>query len=248
VAADPAALAGKARALLRRVPAGVLSSHSQSMAGFPFGSAAPFAMTHEGRPLLYVSRLAEHTRNLAADPRACLTVLEAGAGHDPQALGRASLLGEARKLAEAEHAAAAARYFALFPDSRAYEELGDFAFWALEPQRVRWIGGFGEIAWIEREQWLLAPPDWADGEASIVAHMNEDHADALAAMCRVFLGEAPDRTAMLACDPEGFHLRNAGAVRWLGFARPCHGAEEVRAEMVRLAREARSADPSAAPA
>ena len=93
---EPAVLARRARALLRRTPAGVLSTWSQSMPGYPFGSLTPFAMTHEGRPLLWVSRLAEHTRNLAAEPRACLTVTEAGEG-DPQALGRASVLGEAHQ-------------------------------------------------------------------------------------------------------------------------------------------------------
>jgi hypothetical protein len=241
-AAQPAALARKARALLRRAPAGVLSTWSTAMAGFPFGSLAPFAMTHEGRPLLYLSRLAEHTRNLAADPRCCLTVLEATTG-DPQAVGRASLLGEAHQAPEAEHGALAARYFALFPEGREYEQLGDFGFWRLEPVRVRWIGGFGEIAWIERGQWLLETPDWQHDEAGIVGHMNDDHRDALAAICRALLGEEARDVAMLTCDPEGFHVRGGGAVRWIPFSRACPTAGDVRREMVRLARSAQEARP-----
>lgn len=235
--ADPAALARRARSLLRRTPAGVLSTTSQAMPGYPFGSLAPFAMTHEGRPLLYVSRLAEHTRNLAAQPRACLTVAEATLG-DPQAVGRASLLGEAHQAPEAEHAALAERFFALFPEQRDYEQLGDFGFWWLEPVRVRWIGGFGEIGWIERDEWLLDTPEWQLREAGIVEHMNDDHRDAMEAMLRA-RGEEPRDVAMLACDPEGFHLRNAGKVHWLAFARACATANDVRAEMVRLTREAR---------
>jgi putative heme iron utilization protein len=237
LATEPALLARRARALLRRTPVGVLSSWSQAMPGYPFGSLAPFAMTHEGRPLLYVSRLAEHTRNLAADPRACLTVCEATLG-DPQALGRASLLGEAHQAPEAEHAALAERFFALFPEQREYEQLGDFGFWRLEPARVRWIGGFGEIGWVEREQWLLDTPEWQLGEAGIVGHMNEDHRDAMEAMLRA-RGEEPREVAMLACDPEGFHLRSGGRVHWIAFARACASANDVRAEMVRLTREAR---------
>ena len=233
------ALAAKARALLRRADAGVLSTHSTEMAGFPFGSLAPFAMTLEARPLLYVSRLAEHTHNLAADPRCCLTVLESTLG-DRQAVGRASLLGEARAVPDAERAAAAARYFAVFPEQRRYEELGDFAFWRLEPVRARWIGGFGEIRWIERADWLVPTPAWASGEASIVEHMNDDHRDALEALARRHLGSAHD-VAMLACDVEGFHVRTGGAVRWIPFAKPCATAEQVRMEMVRLTREARAA-------
>lgn len=232
---EPGVLARQARALLRRAPAGVLSTWSQAMPGFPFGSLAPFAMTHEGRPLLYASRLAEHTRNMAAEPRACLTVAESGT----QAVGRASLLGTAHQAPEADHAMLAARFFALFPEQREYEQLGDFGFWWLEPVRVRWIGGFGEIGWIEREEWLLDTPEWQLGEAGIVGHMNEDHREALEAIVRARCGEDPREVAMLACDPEGFHVRNGGAVRWVPFARPCATANEVRAEMVRLTREAR---------
>jgi putative heme iron utilization protein len=245
------ALAAKARALLRRAESGVLSSWSQEMAGFPFGSLAPFVLTLEAAPLLYVSRLAEHTRNVAADPRVCLTVVERAFG-DPQAVGRASLLGEARPVAAAERCAAAARYFALLPQQRAYEQLGDFDFWRIEPVRVRWIGGFGEIRWIEPEGWRLATPAWAAAEASIVAHMNEDHRDALAAICRRALGagvggaEGPDAddVAMLACDPEGFHVRTGRGVQWIPFERPCSEAEQVRAELVRLTRAARAAAPA----
>lgn len=235
--ADAAVLARRARALLRRAPAGVLSTWSQAMPGFPFGSLAPFVTTHEGRPLLYVSRLAEHTRNLAADPRACLTVTEPAPG-DPQAVGRASLLGEAHQAPEADHAALAARFFALFPEQREYEQLGDFGFWWLEPVRVRWIGGFGEIGWIEREAWLLDTPEWQLGEAGIVEHVNADHRDALEAILRA-RGEDPRDATMLACDPEGFHVRSAGRVHWIPFARPCPAAADVRAELVRLTRAAR---------
>lgn len=237
---DPALLPRRARALLRRTPAGVLSTRSETVPGFPFGSFAPFVLTHEGRPLLYLSRLAEHTRNLAADSRACLTVTDAPPGvGDPQTVGRASLLGEAHQASEAEHAALAARFFALFPEQREYEPLGDFGFWWLEPVRVRWIGGSGEIGWIEREDWLVDTPEWQLGEARIVDHVNEDHRDALEALLRA-RGEEPREVAMLACDPEGFHLRNAGSVRWIPFAGPCPTTDDVRAEMVRLTRAARA--------
>lgn len=236
---DPVVLARRARALLRRVPTGVLSTCSQVLPGYPFGSLAPFAMTHEGRPILYVSRLAEHTRNLAAEPRACLTVAEVTLGN-PQAVGRASLLGEAHQAPEADRAALAERFFALFPEQREYEALGDFGFWWIEPVRVRWIGGFGEIGWIERDAWLIDTPEWRLGEADIIGHMNEDHRDALEAILRA-RGEEPREVSMVACDPEGFSVRCGGRVRWIAFAHACGTLDEVRAEMVRLTREARGA-------
>lgn len=233
--------ATKARALLHTAGSGILSTHSNEMTGFPFGSVAPFALTLEGRPLLYVSQLAEHTKNLAANPRCCLTVAESTQG-DPLAVGRASLLGEAHALPDAEHQAAADRYFALFPESRAYEQMHDFGFWRIEPVRVRWIGGFGEIHWIERDAWLVATPEWSTGEGYIVGHMNEDHGDAMEAMCNARFGAGTGKdVAMLACGVEGFHLRADGVVRWIPFAKPCATQTDVRMEMVRLTREARSA-------
>jgi len=236
--ADLEAIARKARALLRRTDAGVLSTHSLAQVGWPFGSLAPFALTHEGRPLLLVSALAEHTRNLAADPRCCLTAFDA-LRDDKQAAGRASLLGRAQPLADPEREAAAERYLALFPEQRELLAMRDFGFWSIEPVRVRWIGGFGEIHWIEPDVWLLPTPAWREGERSIAEHMNRDHADALALICERYLGEREAGAELLRVDPEGFHVRTARGVRWLGFAHACHTADEVRVEMVRLTREAR---------
>ena len=233
--ADLQVVARKARALLRRTDAGVLSTLSLAQQGWPFGSLAPFALTHEGRPMLLVSALAEHTRNLESDPRCCLTVFDP-TRDDKQAAGRASLLGRAQRLAEDEREAAAERYLALFPEQRELLAMRDFGFWSIEPVRVRWIGGFGEIHWIECEAWLLPTPAWRDGERSIAEHMNRDHADALARICERFLGEGGAGAQLLAVDPEGFHVRTARGIRWLAFAHACHTADEVRAEMVRLAR------------
>ena len=235
-----AAIAAKARALLRRVDAGVLSTQSLAQPGYPFGSLAPFAMTHEGRPLIYVSRIAEHTRNLSADPRACLTVIEPAA-RNRQALGRTSLLGEAHEVPAAEREAAAQRYFAFFPEQRQYEQFHDFSFWRIEPTRVRWIGGFGEIHWIERDAWLLETPEWSSGEGGIVDHMNGDHRDAMDLIFRRVIGAAPEGVEMVGVDPEGFHLRGAGAIHWLPFAHPCNTSNDVRSEMVRITKEARAA-------
>lgn len=71
---DPAPGDDVVRALLARVTTGVLATHSVRCAGYPFGSAAPFAVGPDSRPLFWFSELAEHTRNLRVDPRACLYV------------------------------------------------------------------------------------------------------------------------------------------------------------------------------
>lgn len=242
----------EARALMRRMAAGVLATHSVAEPGYPLGSLVPFVMTPEGAPVVYVSRIAQHTYNFEQDPHASLTVVEAaldGADGDPQALGRVSVLGDAIRLAGDARDAAATRYETFFPESRGHGGVHDFDFWQIDPVRVRYIGGFGAIHWIEADEFRLPRAEWQDGEAGIVDHMNDDHRDAMALMWARARGDGPgtDESApvMLASDPEGFHMRWAGRVAYLPYARRCETALDVRKEMVRLTREAREADATA---
>jgi len=134
------------RTLVREARHGLLSTHGLEPAGIPYGSLVPLACSAEGLPLLLVSHLAQHTRNLVADPRASLLVLEPTAG-DPQQAARATLLGAARRLEGAEEAQARARFLAVHPDAERYFEL-NFQLWALAPAEARFVGGFGAAAWV----------------------------------------------------------------------------------------------------
>lgn len=107
-----------ARELLLKEYRGVLSTHSKSMPGFPFGSVVPYCLDAEGHPLILISRIAQHTHNLLKDPKCSLLVGEREA-EDVQAVGRLTLMAEARKLTdEAAIDAAAARYYRYFPSRR----------------------------------------------------------------------------------------------------------------------------------
>ncbi|WP_312145875.1 HugZ family pyridoxamine 5'-phosphate oxidase, partial [Stutzerimonas kunmingensis] len=124
-----------ARQLLLKEYRGVLATHSQAMPGFPFGSVVPYCLDANGWPLILISRIAQHTRNLKADGRCSLLVGERAA-EDVQAAGRLTLLAEARQLAEpAAIESAAQRYYRYFPESRDYHRVHDFDFWVLEPVR-----------------------------------------------------------------------------------------------------------------
>ncbi len=248
---EPSAAAAS-RALMHTAAAGVLATHSVAVPGYPLGSLVPFVLTPEGRCVVYVSRIAQHTKNFEKDPRASLTVVEAdlsGADGDPQASGRVSVLGDARRLEGGERDAARERYETFFPESRGHSGVHDFDYWAIDPVRVRYIGGFGAIHWVERDEFCLARAEWQDGEGGIVAHMNEDHRDAMAAIWTRFRGAAPvpndvdddAEPTMLASDPEGFHMRWGGEVAYVPYAGRCETALDVRKEMVRLTREARAA-------
>jgi len=136
------------RALLEAEAVGLLSTTSVHRAGYPYGSLTPFALSSRGGPLLLLSGLAAHTKNLLADPRACLFVGDRAAVEDPLAGARAALLGRAARVAEADAPDARARYVARHPRAAAYFELRDFALWELAVEEARLISGFGSMRWL----------------------------------------------------------------------------------------------------
>ena len=99
----------------------------------------------------------------------------------------------------------AARYYRFFPAAAAYAGTHDFSFYALRPVRLRYIGGFGKIGWIEPQQIDLTNP-LADAEAGIVEHMNNDHADALRTYCRHFFGRDAQQAVLVGADADGVDL------------------------------------------
>src|SRR5262245_49554544 len=137
----------EARALLAAETVGILSTISVHRPGYPYGSVTPYALSARGAPLLLLSELAAHTKNLTADARACLFVGDRSAAADPQAGARISLLGQAARLAAGDVADGRARYVERWPQADAYFQMRDFALWELAIEEVRLIAGFGEIRW-----------------------------------------------------------------------------------------------------
>ena len=227
--------AGKhARELLLKEYRGVLSTHSKAMPGFPFGSVVPYCLDAQGCPLILISRIAQHTHNLQQDGKCSLLVGERGA-EDVQAVGRLTLLAEAKKLAEpAQIDAAAARYYRYFPESRDYHQVHDFDFWRLQPVRWRYIGGFGAIHWLEQVD--LANPFAGESEQGMLEHMNADHAAAIAQYVVLAGLPAHEPAQLVGIDSEGFHLRIGKSLYWLAFPTSCNSPGAVRQALVQLAR------------
>ncbi|QGZ60338.1 HugZ family pyridoxamine 5'-phosphate oxidase [Paraburkholderia acidisoli] len=167
--------------LLHQTPAGALATHSRDPRGFPYPTLLPFAPDARHRPVILVSRLAEHTRNLLDDPRAGFLVAH---GHERDGLNvldapRATLLGRFTPVDAAahaaEHAAIARRYLRYHPDAERYLALGDFTFWTMEVERLRYIGGFGAMGWLDAADLDPLDPLAADEEAELI-HFFDTHA------------------------------------------------------------------------
>lgn len=141
-----------ARALLASAGVAALSTVSQRRPGWPAASLVPYALDARGEPLLLLSNIAQHTRNLEADSRACLFVYDAAAAaRDARTAPRLAVYGRAAPLAGDREPDARARYLALHPAARGLFAL-DMTLWGLAIEEAQWVGGFAAAAWIAGEE------------------------------------------------------------------------------------------------
>ena len=236
--------AERARTLVHATRVGSLATISVDFPGYPFGSVVSYALDEGGHPLLLLSDLAEHTRNLRADGRASLMATEDDRPGDALALGRVTLVGDLCPVEAEDIAAVRALYLEAHP-SAVYVDFGDFNFYRLDVSSVRYVGGFGHMSWVDASDYSAAEPDplRAD-QSSILDHMNADHAEAMVVYAKAF-GGAPEATGarMLACDRYGFDLlvetpEGKSAVR-IPFGGSVDTPEAVRQAMIRLVSEGR---------
>jgi putative heme iron utilization protein len=261
-------IAGRARQWLLTTFNAILCTRcsDEEMPDWPFGSLAPFALTETGAPIVLISEIAEHTRNLQKDPRVSLFVQDPEAEGDPQSTWRLTVMGRARRvvarsdlrpvagreeaivLEDDAFAALQARYAARVPDAPRYFEAHRFGYWQIEPQRTRAIGGFGAIHWLEGDAILRDPRGGGIAEASarILEHMNEDHGDALVDIVAAAGGVRPQSARMISLERTGclVETREPNALRWIDFGKEIHAAD-ARNVFVELTRAARAQAPTA---
>jgi putative heme iron utilization protein len=207
--------------------------------GRPYASLVLVASHPDGRPLLLLSTLAEHTRNLTRDSRVSLLFDGTVGREEPLTGPRVTLQGQLERTDDPQ---VRARFLARHEEAIQYADFGDFAFYRLEPTRAHLVAGFGIIHWIpwsDMQTDITGAGELLEGEASILAHMNEDHADALAAMAGA-AGAPPAAWHMTGCDPDGFDLRAGAQALRIRFRDRVTDLATVRAALVELARSARA--------
>lgn len=225
------------RAVLRAAATGSLGTLSEG--GHPFTSLVTTATTSAGEPVMLLSDLAVHTANLKRDPRASLLLVGAGGeSGDPLAGARITLIGTVEKDADD---ASARRFLARHREARGYASFADFSFYRLRVERAHLVAGFGRIETIAAADILTdVPAALADGEAGAVAHMNEDHADAIALYATVLLRRPAGDWRMTGLDPDGIDLAGPDGVARLDFEAPVSDLTGLRERLAELARTARN--------
>ena len=224
--------------MVRSVARAALGTLLHGAESAPYVSLVNVATDHDGSPLLLLSDLADHTRNLAADPRASLLFDGTGEREDPLAGERVTVQGRLGRSDDPRHRR---RYLARHPVAAMYADFKDFNFYRLTVERAHLVAGFGRIHWLEAKALLVEPaPVLIARETDIILHMNDEHQDAIDAYAQGLLGLSGDGWRLTGVDPEGCDLRQGHRVARLSFAHRVTDAESARAELVRLVASARS--------
>ncbi len=236
---ESAARAG--RRLIRIADRAALATLGRETGGHPHVSLVAVACDQDASPLLLLSALADHTRNVAADDRVSLLFDGTAGLEDPLAGERLTVVGRVRQCGDPR---ARRRFLARHPAAASYADFADFAIYRVAVERGHLIAGFGAIHRFDGNE-LLYPSDGAraiaEAEAEILARINEDHARDLDLIAADLLGRAGRGWRLTGIDPEGCDLRRGARFVRLDFPAPADGAAAARAAVVALARRARHA-------
>ncbi|MGD9923467.1 MAG: HugZ family protein [Pseudorhodoplanes sp.] len=226
-----------AKKLLREARSGALATLMPAT-GDPYCSLVNVASAFDGAPLILISTLAIHTKNVIADSRVSLMVDERKEG-DPLQGARVMLMGHAAVTTD-EHDRR--RYLARQPEAAMFAGFKDFAFYRIEISAAHLVAGFGRIVDLKPQDILVdatGAEDLLAAEERASAHMNEDHADALRLYATKLYG-APDGDWRCAgFDPEGLELQHGRIAARIPFPQRVNGSGPLRAVLVQMAGEAR---------
>ena len=235
---DPGKLA---KSLLRRSRQGALAT-LMAGSGDPYCSLVNLASHPDGSPILLISRLAVHTRNILADSRVSLMLDERAAG-DPLEGARIMLLGRAEEVARDDLEIVRRRYLNAHPSAEAFVDFKDFSFFLIRATNIHLVAGFGRIVDLGPEQFLTPVADaraLLEAEQGAIAHINADHRDAVNLCATKLLGAQSADWRCTGCDPAGIDLAAGRLTLRLDFPARVTGPEGLRDMLVGLAAQARA--------
>ncbi len=225
-------IAREARQMLRAHRYGALCTLSKKFEGYPFGSITPYLVDHDGSLLIFISTLAEHTKNILHDPRVSLITHTQDNLHI-QTQGRVTVVGVAHPAVDREQSGK--RYLRYFPEAETYFAMHDFSFYRIVPQAIRYIGGFGKIHWVAEHTYSVQPYPLIAQEDDVIAHMNLDHQDTMRHYCQQFKQIAAVEVEMVGMDCDGFDVRADARVLRFDFAEEVLDAQQARNALLKMA-------------
>lgn len=224
-------IAREARKMLRAHRYGALCTLSEKFGGHPYASITPYLVDHDGSLLIFISTLAEHTKNIRQDPRVSI-IIHNQEDTRIQSQGRVTVVGKVQATADKDESGK--RYLRYFPEAQAYFSMHDFSFYRIVPQTLRYIGGPGNIHWINAENYAVQPYPLIEQEEDIIAHMNADHKESMQHYCKHFHGCDASDVKMLGMDCDGFDVHADGRILHFDFPEQVLDAQQARRVLVTL--------------
>lgn len=234
---DPARLA---KSLLRRSRQGALAT-LMTGSGDPYCALVNVASHPDGSPILLISALAVHTRNILADSRVSLMLDERAPG-DPLEGARIMLVGRAEAASQGELELVRRRYLNAHPSAEAFVSFADFSFFRIRPAWTHLVAGFGRILDLKADRFIIdlaGAEALVEAEPGIIQHMNADHRDTMKLYATRLLGAAEADWRCSGCDPEGIDMQSGQTVVRLEFPERVTTPGDLCEALVRLAEEAR---------
>jgi putative heme iron utilization protein len=231
-----------ARSLLRRSSQGALAT-LMAGSGDPYCSLVNVASYSDGSPILLISRLALHTRNILADSRVSLMLDERAEG-DPLEGSRIMLAGRAEEAGADDLAVLRRRYLNAHPSAEAFVDFKDFSFFRIRPSGAHLVAGFGRIVDLMPEQFLTDISDAGallEAEQGAIDHMNADHRDAMNLYATKLLGAEAADWCCTGCDPDGMDMQAGTTTLRLEFPRRIVTPAALRQTLKEIADQARAA-------
>ena len=218
--------------LLRSSSSGILSTLSKSFKGYPFGSYVTFITGPDRSVYIYASTLAQHTKNLFRDSRACITLSKEKKDDDKQNSQRLTLMGDLKPINKSEKELVKPRFHKFLPDSKKYSALHDFDFYKLSHSKIRWIGGFGEIAWLKIKDWKPVKPSWINNEEGMIEHMNQDHQNVIISALQAQHQRRDKKAKMISLCMDGYFIKSRGKIFFISFDGICMNAKSYREMLI----------------
>lgn len=149
-----AVISGVDPALHELVKSEKIACLSTDYKGTPFGSVVPFVVDEKGTPIIFLSTLAIHTKNLDKSDKCSLMVLKEDKD-DPFNSKRVTFLGKMVKVSdEKEREKLKKAFVKRHKSAEEIVDFGDFDFYKMEIEKIYYIGGFGDINWVEVKDYI----------------------------------------------------------------------------------------------
>jgi putative heme iron utilization protein len=141
------------QALLDLAKDGTIATLASDYKGTPFATPAPYALDSEGRPVIFLSNLAIHTKNITKNPKCSIMILKEDKD-DPFNSARVTFIGKIVKVGKDEREAYKKLFLSKQKSSEPFIDFGDFNFYRLEIESIFYVGGFGDIQWVEPKDYV----------------------------------------------------------------------------------------------